>query len=692
MATVETSVDGAEPSGSAPDAAPQKGHPRGLYILFFTEMWERFSYYGMRALLLPYMISASFGWQPQAATGVYKWYTSLVYLAPLLGGLIADRLLGLRNAVFIGAVLMAVGHFLMAFPAKPIFFVALAFLIAGNGFFKPNISTIVGKMYKPGDGRRDRAFTIFYMGINIGAFLASIICPLLGEKIGFHWGFGAAGVGMVIGLIVFLGGQSRVVKDVEAVGNTAGRAAKAPGAEAKSEAKPSATGDEADKALPSAGGLAGIVGKIYPFVMMAAGPLIVAVYVRKVVVGEAKPILLIMPIAFGAIFITMGILLTRLRGAQKDKSVSIFIMFLFPVLFWLAFEQAGSALNLWAVFNTDRYVDAIKWEYPAGWWQSANALLIFVLAPLFTVLWTRLARAGKEPSTPAKMFWAMVLLVISFVVMVFGAMTENRTETRVALSAVPAGTPLAEVNAGRLTFDGGKKELVVRGVFAEFAVREAIEKSTDADFMKELKEFEKASGNATEAAPVTKTFKAKRFAFTEDEKSLKEMELKKADDGSYDGKKLGIKVKPAAEGVEVEIVARTTLDAQPRAEVLAAVAEPEWKKALKELEKASAKAKVSAFWLFLSYLFATLGELCLSPVGLSMVTKLAPARFASLFMGVWLLASSVAQYAGGSIGESFLGVITPTSYYSIFVGSSLFGVLLVLALLFPLKKLMHEVK
>ena len=164
------------------------------------------------------------------------------------------------------------------------------------------------------------------------------------------------------------------------------------------------------------------------------------------------------------------------------------------------------------------------------------------------------------------------------------------------------------------------------------------------------------------------------------------------DDGSFEGEKLAIKMAKEGEEVAVTLTAQTSLDAQPRSEVLAALAEPEWKKALKDLEKASRGARVSAFWLFLSYLFATLGELCLSPVGLSMVTKLAPARFASLFMGVWLLASSVAQYAGGSIGESFLGVITPTSYYSIFVGSSLFGALLVLALLFPLKKLMHEVK
>ena len=153
-------------------ATKTAAHPRGLYILFFTEMWERFSYYGMRALLMTYMLNYLL-WQPERASGVYKWYTSLVYLTPLLGGLIADRLLGLRNSIVIGAVLMAIGHFLMAFESLPMFYTALALLIAGNGFFKPNISTMVGKMYPKGDKRRDGAFTIFYMGINIGAFVCN---------------------------------------------------------------------------------------------------------------------------------------------------------------------------------------------------------------------------------------------------------------------------------------------------------------------------------------------------------------------------------------------------------------------------------------------------------------------------------------------------------------------------------------
>jgi proton-dependent oligopeptide transporter, POT family len=184
-------------------------HPPGLYVLFFTEMWERFSYYGMRALLVLYMIK---GLQFSQATSsqIYGYYTGLVYATPILGGLIADRLLGYRRTILVGGTLMMIGHFLMAVEKIPFFFAALGFLILGNGAFKPNISTLVGKLYKKGDPRRDAGFTIFYMGINVGAFFSPLVCGTLGEKYGWGWGFGAAGVGMLIGLITFTAGQVRL--------------------------------------------------------------------------------------------------------------------------------------------------------------------------------------------------------------------------------------------------------------------------------------------------------------------------------------------------------------------------------------------------------------------------------------------------------------------------------------------------
>ncbi|MFO0667101.1 MAG: peptide MFS transporter [Polyangiaceae bacterium] len=679
---------------------PPKGHPLGLYFLFFTEMWERFSYYGMRALLVPYMISTSFGYQPSEASSVYKWYTSLVYLTPILGGLIADRLIGARAAVLIGAVLMAVGHFLMAFPAKGIFFLALAFLIAGNGFFKPNISTMVGRLYPKGDARRDRAFTIFYMGINLGAFGAGLVCPSLKDGMGFHWGFGAAGVGMVIGLVVFTFGQKRVVSDIAVAEKKDADAKKespeAEGAGYRDNAKSEVVTEDAQK--PKAGGLASVFGAIYPFFMYLSAASIVGIYAFKVATHQAKPILLIMPIAFGAVFVIMATVLLRLKGAEKEKSTSIFIMFLFPVLFWMAFEQAGNALNLWAEIHTDRVVAGKT--YPGGWWQSANALMIFVLAPVFAFFWGFLARKGKEPSTAGKMFGAMAMMVASFGVMVVGAMSEHATESRVKLERAPAlNEPL---DAGRLTYDAAKKELVVRGVLPEFAVRDALKKTSSEAFHKWLDEAKKQSAEATKDKPFKSSIDVAVFDMPTNAEALSDLRLTYSQAPAGEGAtpprhwKLDDKFDLAASAgamgrTELTLTAQEAIDAAHETALYAAVAEPEWKKALNDLAKESQKARVSGIWLFLSYLLATLGELCLSPVGLSMVTKLAPARFASLFMGVWLLTSSVAQYVGGSIGESW-GTIPPVSYFWIFIFTSAGGVVLTLALGPVLRRLMHDVK
>jgi len=216
-------------------AETTKGHPPALYLLFTTEMWERMSYYGMRALLVLYMVDATrggFAWDSSKALQIYGVYTGLVYMTPLIGGWIADQYIGQRKAIVLGGVLMMIGHFLMAVPGETAFYSALGFLVIGNGFFKPNISTLVGALYKPGDSRRDGAFTIFYMGINIGAFFSPLVCGTLGERVGWHWGFGAAGVGMGVGLLVFLALQKRLLGDIglapTGVKNAAGETTKAP--------------------------------------------------------------------------------------------------------------------------------------------------------------------------------------------------------------------------------------------------------------------------------------------------------------------------------------------------------------------------------------------------------------------------------------------------------------------------------
>ncbi len=663
-------------ANAAADAAASeksKGHPRGLYILFFTEMWERFGYYGMRALLVLYMINY-LQWQPQASSSVYKWYTSLVYLTPLAGGFIADRLLGLRASIVVGGALMAAGYFMLGVEA--LFYPALGFIIAGNGFFKPNISTMVGKMYGEGDARRDGAFTIFYMGINIGAFFSPLVCGTLADKFAPKYGFMAAGVGMLVGLTIFLLGQARVSKDIAEAGGSLA-VARAPRAEVASTAGV----DEA--AEPGARGVAGLFAKVYPLLMIGVGIGVPIYYVLQVVRGAAPLRDAIMPIAFAGISGAMGFTLLTIKGASRDRSTVIFVLFMFAVLFWMAFEQAGNALNIWADVHTDRAIGTFT--YPASWWQSGNAIFIVILAPVYAALWVFLARTGKEPSTPTKMVLAMVFMVLSFGAMVFGAASENAHESRIAVEKLPPQVQVegdalmwagekgeeAYLDAKRLTYDAARKELVVRGVLPPFVVNDALKRTAPGEWIKEIDRAEEEAKKAKEGAPVeVKLALPVAFEPPLDEKEQKDHKIALGKEGAW--------------------VFTGPLDAPTKTALIGAGAAPEWRKPLKELEKKSWGARVSGFWLFLSYFLATLGELCLSPVGLSMVTKLAPARFASLFMGVWLLASSVAQYMGGAIGESW-GKITPSSYFMLFVVTSLIGVVASAVLIRPLRTLMHKV-
>ena len=400
----------------SPATSNGRGHPKGLYLLFTTEMWERMSYYGMRALLVLYMVSASskggFGWSQQKALQIFGIYTGLVYLTPIIGGFLADVLLGQRFSVILGGILMMLGQFVLAMPGNDegLFYGGLGLLVVGNGFFKPNISTMVGGLYAPGDSRRDGAFTIFYIGINVGAFLASAVCGTLGEKYGWTWGFGSAGVGMGLGVIVFLLLANRFLGDV----------GKRPTAETRQKRK------------------AQVSQKEDPF------------------------------------------------RVQVDRVVVILVLALFVVFFWAAFEQAGGLMNLYTDAKVDRGL--FGWEVPTTWFQAINPIFIIGLGPLFAEAWTRLGRKGRDPSIPAKMAMGLFLVSLGFVFML-GASQQSQ-----------------------------------------------------------------------------------------------------------------------------------------------------------------ATGKAAMFWVVAAYFFHTAGELCLSPVGLSMVTKLAPPRLASLLMGVWFLANAVANYLAGLIG------------------------------------------
>jgi POT family proton-dependent oligopeptide transporter len=350
------------------------GHPKGLFVLFFTEMWERFSYYGMRGLMKLYMVNYLFvatrevlqadgsptiagdpaaviGWEtvrnlinsdPSTTPGayasvIYGWYTGLVYLTPVIGGWLADKYLGQRKTVFLGGILMAIGHFVMAF--ENWFFIALAFLIVGCGAFKPNISTQVGNLYPPGDPRRDGAFTIFYMGINLGAFICNLVCGTLAATLGWHYGFGAAGVGMLLGLVVYAWGQKYLAPDTLSVS----QASKAAGAPAE-----------------------------------------------------------------------------KLSSEEWKRVLALVALCLLNVVFWAVYEQQGNTMQTWADERT-AWPMIGSFQVPATWFQSFNPLFIFLLAPLFDMFWAWQARRGTEPTSVRKMAIGSVVLGLSFIVMVIGA-------------------------------------------------------------------------------------------------------------------------------------------------------------------------------------------------------------------------------------------------------------------------------
>jgi POT family proton-dependent oligopeptide transporter len=365
------------------------GHPKGLYVLFFAEMWERFSYYGMRALLIFYL-TKHWLFSDEKSGVIYGAYTALVYITPVLGGYLADRYLGQRKAVTFGAVLLTFGHLLMGFEGTggqdaaslSVFWLALAFIIVGSGFLKANISVIVGQLYPRTDVRRDGAYTIFYMGINLGAFLGSLACGYLGEVYGWSYGFGAAGIGMLLGLVVFILGKPLLCGRGESPDPVA---LAAPVMGIKKEW------------LIYGVGVAAVLG-------------IWALIQYQDVVGWlllASGIVLV-----GYVLLTA---VTKLEPHDRDRIFAAMFLILGSILFWALFEQAGSSLNLY----TDRYVD--RGGVPASVFQSVNAMYIVLLAPFFAGIWTWLGRKGIEPSAPAKFGLAMIQLGIGFLILVAGA-------------------------------------------------------------------------------------------------------------------------------------------------------------------------------------------------------------------------------------------------------------------------------
>ena len=450
------------------------GQPRGLATLFFTEMWERFSFYGLRPLLVLFMAAAlsegGFGFDRTQASSIVGIYAASVYLASLPGGWVADRLLGLRRAITYGAVLITAGHLAIGvsgFAASKVpFFLGLILIVLGTGLLKPNISAIVGDLYPEGGARRDAGFAIFYMGINVGAFFGQLVTGILGESVGWHWGFGAAGLGMAIGLVTFLARQRATL-------GTLGLT-------------PTRHPDPVVQARQERRGWMGLwIGLgILGLVVLLAGVGVLTLNAQAIAQSMTYVLVGIAVVYFAYLFAAGG-----LSGDERKRVAVIFVLFVFAAIFWGAFEQAPTSLNLFAKDFTRRQIGGF--EVPATWFQSINSAFIILLSPVFAAIWPWMARNGRDLSSPAKFSLGLAFAAVGF-----------------ALMIVPANSVLA-------------------------------------------------SGGAL---------------------------------------------------------------------------------------------KVSALWLTASYFFQTVGELCLSPVGLSSMTKLSPRKYVGQMMGIWFLATSVGNLVAGIVG------------------------------------------
>jgi proton-dependent oligopeptide transporter, POT family len=378
-------------------------HPNALYVLFLTEMWERFSYYGMRAIFVLYMIKALL-FDKAFASDLYGSYTGLVYLTPLLGGYLSDRYWGNRKSILVGGLMMAVGQFMLftsgwfydQLPiALPFFYAGLTFIIFGNGFFKPNISSMVGQLYPAGDKRMDSAFTIFYMGINLGAFIAPLVCGFIGDTgdpSDFKWGFMAAGIGMILGVVIFEVFKNKYIVTPE--GLRVGAKPKKP--EVMHDEKPS-------KPMSFA--------QIFGWLITLGALFSLFSYLDFGIIGS---------VIYSLVIVAPGLVITdpSLTKNEKERIWVIFIIAFFVIFFWAAFEQAGASLTFFAEEQTDRGL--FGWVVPASFFQSINPLGIIIFAPILAVIWTKLGSNNREPSSPIKQALGLFLLSIGYLVIAFG--------------------------------------------------------------------------------------------------------------------------------------------------------------------------------------------------------------------------------------------------------------------------------
>lgn len=376
------------------------GHPRGLATLFFTEMWERFSYYGMRALLMLFMVASvengGMGLDDKTGGAIYGLYTMFVYLLALPGGWLADKLFGLRKAVFYGGAIIALGHICLALPFTETFFLGLLLIVIGTGLLKPNVSSLVGELYPASEqSKRDAGFSIFYMGINLGAFIAPFITGYLGESINWHYGFAAAGVGMIVGLIQY--------KATEKYLGDVGANIVFSGTDAERMAS--------QKKIKTGLWIVGLIAAVLVTLLMLR-----IITIDPVIIAQTSGIVILICVI---VYFAYIFLFEKLENDERKKIAVICILFLFSAFFWAGYEQQGSSLNLFAKRYTDKFL--FGWEMPASWLQAAPPIFVVVFSLVFAWLWVWLSKRNLDPVTPVKFSLGLIFMGLGFAVMMWGS-------------------------------------------------------------------------------------------------------------------------------------------------------------------------------------------------------------------------------------------------------------------------------
>jgi len=680
------------------------GHPAGLFVLFFTEMWERFSYYGMRAILVLFLVSAfglgGWNWPRENALALYGTYTALVYLTPILGGYLADKFIGYRKAVIIGAFLMTLGHVSLALEFEPIFlYIGIGLLIAGNGFFKPNITSIISKLYTDFPEKKDGAYTIFYMGVNAGAFLGILLCGYLGEKVGWSYGFGLAGVFMFLGMVQFYLAQ-----------NIFGEAGKKPIAETE-ETKAAALEFEGDRLNPFS-----FLDKIIIVITAVLGLVWIINDPASKIGGNnilefggtdySAQIILVALVLFLYLLVSRII---RYPAIIRDRMIAIVFFAVFTVCFWAAFEQAGGSMTIFAKDYTNRIMSG---NY-ATLFLIANILITVI--PIAIITWV-LYLLFKQ--TYKKYLAANIVLGFSFVIIwaIVGWMINRDMNSNAFIVSYPTiEQQVLDEGTGQQAIDKKTNE----PLFTYTPVTASTEISqSDKIVQQEITIIEPLDLKVADEIAIMDVDQRGKFIYLDAEKQAKiNATLKSGQESTI----ISGTIKKIKEN-EIEIPATWFLILNSLFIIIFAPLFSKWWESKYNpsgsikyglglillgigfaalafgsmgIESGSQVASVSIIWLILAFLFHTLGELCLSPVALSYISKLVPGRMIAMMFGIWYIAIAIGNKIAGTMGGNIDAITAEydmTTFFLVFTFIPI-GLGLIAILLNPLlKKLMHGVR